>query len=160
MADSKHYGIVSDIAEGEPDAATGDLSVSSVLASGVNSVASMVVVGSTASSPIDLAQLVLTPKQAYDLGALLTSAAHDAVAADHSVDWLRKYGPAAARLCFALASADANDVLLDQSRVRLGYPIEAQAIAEAAYEATDITNGDWRAAWRLAGERLRKETGK
>lgn len=154
---TKHYGIVDDIAHGEPGAATGNMSVSAVLASGVQSVASTVVIGSTAASPIDLAQLALTAEQAIKLGALIVSAGQEALAADRGVEILRRHGPSAARLCFALAEADANDVLVDQSRVRLGYPRAAQDLAERAYDAGTTTDGDWRTAWREAGERIQRD---
>ena len=78
---TKHYGIVDDITEGEPGSATGSLSVSGIHADSVHSVASMVVIGSPANSGVDLAQLVLTAEQAIKLGALITSAAQEALVA-------------------------------------------------------------------------------
>lgn len=125
------------------------------LASGAHSVASIVVIGSTASSGVDLAQLALTAEQAIKLGALIVSAGQEALAADRAVEELRKYGPAAARMCFALADADMQDVLVDQSRIRLGYPLAAQQLAERAY-GEGRADGDWQRAWREAGERLQK----
>ena len=157
MTDSKHYGVVADLAEGEPGSATGNLSVSAVLSRSVHDVASLVVIGSTAASPIDLAQLCLTAKQAIHLGALIVSAGQDALAADRAVENLRKYGAVAARLCDALAAADMHDVLVDQAVIRVGYPRAAQDLAERAYDEVRRTDGDWRAAWREAGERIRKE---
>jgi len=162
--ESKHYGIVDNIAEYEPDAATGNLSVSAVFATTVHSVASTVVVGSTASSEISIAQMALTGEQALKLGALLSQAGADALEADREVENLRMHGPAAARLCFALAKADMHDVLCDQSKIRLGYPQQAQGLAERAYTAVvesttaEVTRDSWRQYWREAGERLSKET--
>lgn len=155
---AKHYGIVDEIAQHEPDGVTGNLSISSVLADSVHAPASLVVVGSTTSSSADLAQLVLTAEQAIALGAKLSVAGAQALEADRDIENLRRYGASAARLCFALAEADAVDVLVDQARVRLGYPLEAQLLAEQAYDDVDYS-GDWREAWREAGERLRKEVG-
>src|SRR5690606_20546393 len=117
----------------EPGAAEGNLSVSAVLANSVHSPGSMIVIGSTAASPIDLAQLVLTAEQAIKLGALIVSAGQEALAANRAVENLRKYGQAAARLCFALAATDSHHVLVDQSLVRIGYPRPAQDLAEQAY---------------------------
>src|SRR5690606_2061112 len=97
------------------------------------------------------------------LGALLSQAGADALAADREVENLRMHGPAAARLCFALAEADMHDVLCDQSRIRLGYPQQAQDLAERAYAAVvesttaEVTRDSWRQYWREAGERLNKE---
>ncbi|MGN6106659.1 MAG: hypothetical protein ACTHU0_16250 [Kofleriaceae bacterium] len=157
----KHYGIVDGITEGEPGSAAGNLSVSAMLARGVNDVSSAVVVGSTSGSPINLAQVVLTAQQAIRLGSLIAWAGQDALASDRRVEQLRKYGPAAVRLCFALASADLHDVLVDQSRIRLGVPLEAQQLAELSYQETSHsrTDGDWRALWRAAGEKIQKEVG-
>lgn len=153
MASSKHYGIVADICEGEPGSTTGSLSIAGIHADSLHSVESMVVVGSPTNSGVDLAQLVLTAEQAFRLGTFILSAAQDALDANRRVEELRKYGPAAARLCFALAEANANDVLVDQSRIRLGCPREAQLLAEQAY-GDGRADGDWRAAWREAGERI------
>lgn len=156
--DSKHYGIVDGIAQHEPDGATGNLSVSSVMPNSPLSPDSVVVLGSTTGS-IDLAQLCLTAEQAIKLGSLLTSAGADALSADRKVEQLRKFASSATRLCFALAEADATDVLVDQSRVRLGYPREAQDIAERAYDEvakSTQTNDDWRHVWRTAGERIQR----
>lgn len=162
--ESKHYGIVDGITECEPGSIAGNLSVSSALAGSVHSVASAVVVGSTTSSPINLAQLVLTAEQAIELGTLLSQAGADALAADRAVENLRRHGPAAARLCLALAEASDHDVLVDQSKIRLGYSREAQDLASRAYHSAAESaakdayhRGDWRRIWREAGERLSKE---
>ena len=86
MATNKHYGIVDNIAQHEPDGVTGNLAIGSVLAESAHSPRSLIVVGSTTSSPINLAQLVLTADQAIKLGAFIVSAAQDALEAD------RKHG--------------------------------------------------------------------
>lgn len=155
MMSSKHYGIVEDIVECEPGSVTGNLSVSALLADSVHSVASVVAVGSTTKSSVNLGQFALTAVQALRLGSMIVSAAQAALEADRRVENLRKFGPAAARLCFALAEADMHDVLVDQARVRLGYPLEAQLLAEQAYGEGRV-DGDWRAHWREAGERLQR----
>jgi len=79
---AKHYGLVFNVAEGEPGAATGTLSVAAVLADSVHSPHSVVALGSPVSSAIDLAQLCLTAEQAVQLGALLSAAGADALEAD------------------------------------------------------------------------------
>ena len=161
----KHYGIVDDIAEGELGAATGNLSVSAVLASSVHDVESTIVVGSTSTSAIDLAQFALTAEQAIKLGALIVSAGQEALSANRLIEMKRRHGPAAVRLCIALANASRDDVLVNQNRMRLGYSFEAQQLAEQAYDAASkatphaVDPDDWRRIWREAGELLGKEVG-
>ncbi len=89
---AKHYGIVDEIAQHEPDGVIGNLSISAVLADSVHAPASLIVVGSTTDSPTNLAQLVLTAEQAIALGAHLTAAGADALEADRKVERLRNHG--------------------------------------------------------------------